>query len=103
MILMVIPQNSVNTPWRIYGQNTNLMGLFGKDGGRGIFGRKNTSTCNLNLLNLLLLFFFSSVKFVFWHISRRSRYEICSKLTIKTPEHVKLTIKLTTKTSLTLF
>ena len=69
--------------------------------GGGIFGRKNTSTCNL--LNLLLLFLFFQYKICIWHISRRARFEICSKLTIKIPEHVKLTIKLTIKTSLTLF
>ena len=47
----------------IYGQRTNLMGLY-SGGGMGthmlgglIFGRKNTSICNLS--NLLLLFLFS--------------------------------------------
>ena len=40
---------------------------------------------------------------VFWHISRRTRCEIRSKLTIKTPEYKKLMIKLTIKTPLTLF
>ena len=39
----------------------------------------------------------------FQHISHCARCEICSKLTIKSPECVKLMIKLTIKTSLTLF
>ena len=46
--------------------------------------RINQYICNL----LSLLFFlFSSKKLVFWHFSRRARYEICStiKLKIKTP------------------
>ena len=40
---------------------------------------------------------------IFWHISRRANCKICLKLSIKTPEYVKLTIKLTIKTFLTLF
>ena len=53
--------------------------------GRGlIFGRKNTSICNL--LNLLLLFLFSSIKLIFWHISRRVRCEIMFQVTKKTPD-----------------
>ena len=40
---------------------------------------------------------------VFLHFSRRTRCEICSKLTIKTPEYVNLTIKLKIKTPLTSF
>ena len=87
---------SRNTPWtymRIYVQRTDLMGLY--SGGGLIFGRKNTSICNL--LNLLF-FLFSSIKHVFRHFSRRARCEICSKLTIMTPEYVKLTIKLKIKT-----
>ena len=57
---------------------------------------------NLHLLNSLF-FLFSSIKHEFWHFSRRPRFEICSKLTIKTPEYVKLTIKLKIKTPLTSF
>ena len=84
-------------PGSIYGQRTNLMGLYS----RGfIFGRKNTSIWNL--LKLLLSFLFSSRKLVFWHISPRARCEICFKLPIKTPEYVKLTIKLTIKTPFTI-
>ena len=49
-----------------------------------IFGRKNTSICNL--LNLLLLFLFSSIKLIFWHISRRVRCEIMFQVTKKTPD-----------------
>ena len=44
-------------PGRIYGQRTNLMGLYLEGGlytGGLIFGTKNTSICNL--LNLLLFF-----------------------------------------------
>ena len=39
-------------------------------------------------------FIFSSIKHVFWHFSRHGRCEICLKLTIKTPEYIKLTINL---------
>ena len=46
-------------------------------------------------------FFFSRTKIVFRHTLRRVRFEICSKLTIKTPEDLKLTIKLTIKIPLT--
>ena len=59
----------------------------GEGGGKLIFGRKNTSTCNL------LNFLFSNIKHVFRDFARRARCEICSKLTIKTPEYVKLPIK----------
>ena len=75
------------------------MPIFG-GGGELIFGRKDTSICNL--LNLLFLLF-PSIKHILWHFSCRAKCEICSKLTIKTPEYVKLTIKLKTKTSLMLF
>ena len=48
------------------------------------------------------IFNLQSAKISFFHykprISRRARCEICSKLTIKTPEYVKLTIKLKIKT-----
>ena len=58
----------------------------------------NLQICNL--LNLLFFLFFLSIKPVFRHFSRRARCEIRSKLTIKTPEYVKLTIKLEIKTLL---
>ena len=95
-------------PGCIYGQRTNFDGPIFVGGGGGliygrgrlIFGRKNTSICDL--LNLLF-FLFSSIKHVFRHFSRRARCEICSKLTIKTPEYVKLKIKLKIKTPLTSF
>ena len=67
--------------------------------GELIYVTKNTSISNL--LNLLLFFRFSSIKLVFWHISRRARREIFSTLTIKVPEYIKLSIKLTIKTPLT--
>ena len=79
------------------------MGIYsgwGEGGGGRIFGRKNTSICNV--LNVLLFFLFSIIKLVFWHISRCARCKICSKLTRKTPKYVKL-IKLTIKTPLTSF
>ena len=88
-------------PGRIYGQRTNLMGLYLEGGlytGGLIFGTKNTSICNL--LNLLLFFLFSSIKLVFWDISRHARCEICSRLIVKAPEYLKLTMKLTIKTPL---
>ena len=88
-------------PGRIYGQRTNLMGLYSGGGGGGlIFRRKNASICNL--LNLLLFFLFFSIKLVFRHISRRARSEICSELTIKTPEYVTLT-KVNSKDTVTSF
>ena len=48
-------------------------------------------------------FFFCSIKHVFWHFSRRAKCEICSKLTMKTPEYIKLMIKSKMKTPLTPF
>ena len=75
-------------------------GRAGGGGGGLIFGRKNNSICNF----LKLLFFlFSSIKHVLRHFPRRARREICPKLTIKTPEYVKLTIKFEVKTLLTSF
>ena len=65
--------------------------------GGHILGWKNASICNL----LILLFFLSSIKHVFWHFSFRSRCEICSKLTIETLKYVKLMIKLKIKTQST--
>ena len=65
-----------------------------------IFGRKKISICNL--LNLII-FLSSSIKHVFFDFSRRGRCETCSKLTIKIPEYLKLTIKLKIKTPLTSF
>ena len=64
-----MPLDPVNTPWeyipdKLGVQRTNLMDLF----------LMNTSTCNL--LNLLF-FLFSSIKYVFWDFSRRTRCEIC--------------------------
>ena len=45
----------------------------------------------------------SSIKQVFRHFSLRARCEMCSKLTIKIPEYVKLTIKLKIRTQFTSF
>ena len=89
-------------PGRIYGQRTNLMGLYSEVGGLEtlIFGRNNTSICNLSNFLFFLCF---SIKHVFWHFSRRARYEICSKLRTKTSEFVKLTIELKIKTPLASF
>ena len=92
-------------PWAYIQTKKNLMGLYSEggayiQGGGLIFGGKNTSICNL--LNFLF-FLFSSIKHVFWHFERPARFEVCSKLTIKTPEYVKLTIKLKIKTPLTSF
>ena len=58
----------------IYGQSTNLRGLYSGEEGGGIFGRESTSICNL--LNLLLFFLFSSIKPVFPYFTPW-RYEIC--------------------------
>ena len=45
-------------PGLIYGQRTNLMGLYSGEGIGGlIFRRKNTSTCNLSNLLFFLSFF----------------------------------------------
>ena len=93
-------------PGRTYRQRTNLMSLYlggliyGERGGL-IFGRKNTSICNL--LTYFSFFFFSLKH---QHFSPHARCEICSKLTIKTPGYVKLMIKLKIQTKeilLTLF
>ena len=74
-------------PGRVHGQRTNLMGLYsgvpicGVWGGDGlIFERKNTLI--FNLLSLLHFFLFFCIKLVLWHISRRTRSETSSKLTI---------------------
>ena len=64
--------------------------------GEAYIREENHSICNL--LNLLLFFLFSSKKLVFSHISRRARCKICSKLTIKTPEYIKLKVTSATKT-----
>ena len=48
-------------------------------------------------------FVFNCGKIVFRYISRCARCERCSKLKIKTPEFVKMTIKVTIKTPLTWF
>ena len=56
---------------------------------------------NLQSVKLNTFLLFSSIKLVFWHILRRAGCEICLKLKIKTPEYIKLTIKLTIKTPLT--
>ena len=48
-----------------------------------------------NLQSVKLAFFpLFAINHVFQHFSRRARCEICLKLTIKTQEYVKLTIKL---------
>ena len=77
------------------------MGLYSGEGGWGllIFGRKDTK--HFTLQSVKLFFLFSSIKHIFWHFPRRARCEICSKLTVKTPEYLKLTIKLKIKTPLT--
>ena len=58
---------------------------------------------NLQSVKFITFLSFSSIKLVFRHVSCRANCEICSKLTIKTPEYAKLTIKLTIKTLLTSF
>ena len=87
------------SPRRIYRRRSNFMALY-LGGGGGlhawgiIFERKNTSVCNL----LKLLFFvFCCIKHIFQYFSPHARCEIFSKLTIKTPEYIKLTIKLKNK------
>ena len=54
--------------------------------GRAYIREENTSISNLLTF---FLFLFSSIKLVLWHISRCARYEICSKLTIKTPKYIR--------------
>ena len=69
-------------PEHIYGQRT--VGLYsGRWGGGAYIREENHFNCNL--LNLLF-FLISSIKTYFGIFSRRSRSEICSKLTIKTPD-----------------
>ena len=55
-----------------------------------------------NLLNIIF-FLSSSIKHVTRHFLRRARFEVCSKLTIKTLEYVYVTIKFKIKTALTSF
>ena len=97
-------------PGRIYGQRTNLMGLYSGVGSlytgggrRGEAYNREKKHFNLQPVKLTFLSFFSNIKHVFWHFSRHAKCEICSKLTIKTPEYVNLTIKLKIKTPLTSF
>ena len=54
---------------------------------------------NLQSLNLTLLFIQYKARILAF--SRRSRCEICSKLTVETPKYVQLMIKLKIKTQLT--
>ena len=84
---------------------TNLMGLYlrGKGGG-GLYMRRGTyireeKHFSLQSAKRTFLGFFH----VFRHFSRRTRCETCSKLRIKTPEYVNLTIKSKIKTLLTSF
>ena len=101
---------SLIRPGRICGQNTNLMNLYLGGGGLGWWGRlmynRNyiwglyTPVCNLLKLRFFL---FLPVEHVFWHFSSCAKCEICSKLTVKTPEYTKLAIKLNKKTVLTSF
>ena len=58
---------------------------------------------HFNLQSVKLNFLFSSIKHVFRYFLCRARCEICSKITIKTPEYVKLMIKLKIKKPLTSF
>ena len=58
---------------------------------------------NLQSVKLTFFFFFSSIKHVFRHFSCGARYEICLKLTIKTPEYIESTIKFKIKTPFTSF
>ena len=86
-------------PGRIYGKKTKLMGLYyakvmGGGEGEIIFGGKNTSICNL--LNSLFFFFQYKARILAF-------FRSCKMSTIKTPEYVKLSIKLKIKTPLTSF
>ena len=66
-------------PGRIYGQRTNLMGLYSRGGLHtgGAYIREEKHF-NVQSVTLTFLSFFSSIKNVFWHFSRRARCEICS-------------------------
>ena len=88
-------------PERIYGQRTNLMGQYSR--GKGGAYIREEKHLNLQPVKLTFPFFFSSIKQVFSNLSCRARCDICSKLTIKTPEYVKLTIKFKIKAPLTSF
>ena len=52
---------------------------------------------NLQSVKLTLLSFFQYKEGILAFFTLCARYEICSKLTIKTPEYVKLKIKLKNK------
>ena len=56
-----------------------------------------TGEKHLKLQYFKLTFIFFSIKHIFRHFSCSARCEICSKLTIKTPEYINLTIKLKNK------
>ena len=68
----------------------------------GIFRIRHTFRY-IQVYSIMIVFLFSSINHIFWHFSRRATCEICSKLTKKTPEYVKLTIKMEIKTPLTSF
>ena len=88
----------------MYGQRANLIGLYSGGRGRrlegwglytGDFLSGGKAHFNFQSMKFTFLSFFFSIK----HVFRHARSDICSKLTIKTPEYVKLTIMLKKKTS----
>ena len=94
LFTIYIPSNPVNTPWTyirtkdvshgpIFG--CSLTEMWGGGGGRE---KGEGKTLQFAICwTYYFSFFFSSIKLVFWHISRHARREICSKLTITTKRH----------------
>ena len=99
---MKIPQSPVNTPWACIQRKEQPDGtIFGEEVLWNLYkGRKDTLIWNLFKF---LSFLFTSIKHVFCQFLRHVRYEICSRLTIKTPAYVRLTIRLKIKIPLTSF
>ena len=89
-------------PGCICRQSANLMSLYSGSLYTGAYFCEEKHF-NLKAVKRITFFPFSYAKPIFWYISSCARCEICSKLTITAPKYVKLTIKLTIKTPLTLF
>ena len=87
-------------PGRIYGQRTNLMGLY--MGWRGGDYIREEKRFNLQYAGLTFHYFLQYKGRILAFLYR-ARCEICSNLTIKTPEYVKLMINFKTKILLTSF
>ena len=79
--VFLIPQNPLNTPWAYI--RTKGKFIFGRLIYRGTYicEEKHFSLKSETYFLFLNLLFFSSIKHVFRHFSRRARCGICSKIT----------------------